>query len=117
MPEFHVLFQASVKSGREDGSSPAGRLRHGVQKLFVPELAARQGITELDGETLENVLDAIVEGMEHGGQGGELDVIRRVRHTLVHERAVDFEQAAELVSLQCDLLLQPIPHAGVLPGS
>ena len=93
---------------------------HQMERLFaaqhqcfhpVPTQVESVGVAEYMAEF--HVFLAVVKGMEHCRKGGKLDVIGRAYRTLLQQWAVNAEQAVKLPSLQCDLLLQIIPHARV----
>ena len=81
----------------------------------MPGLALGREPINLYGNTLENVFDSCVEGMQEGSQRREFDVVRRHFTGLVEEGAMDLEKPVKLLQLNTNLLAQLIPHAAIRP--
>jgi hypothetical protein len=88
----------------------ASGLRHGIQKVLVPELAAGHAVAKLQGSALKNILDGGIKGMELRRKRVEFNVVWRVRRAVVEKWAMSLDQAVELPALEGNLLAQTTPH-------
>jgi hypothetical protein len=107
----HIVVQGLNQALGYDGGALSSWHRHGIQQFPMPELTAWQTTVQLCGNTFEDILKAVIKGMEHCGKGGKLDVVRRAHRALLDQRALHLKQAAKLLPFDGDLLLQLIPHA------